>query len=342
MNELTKGGLFYVKLIYESLFVIVLNMDVTAGEAAKSFESPSAKNVRGKRVSSGQRLMIINSFKSFEGCISKLSRSRTETCHEVSELLGIGIRTVRKVITEYERNGTITSPKKKKNRTGSTIFAKMDEFTKHAIRMTVHAFFQRKEIPTLDTVLAAINSDPDLPDLSRTSLSRILHKLQFVYEKRNRKSMLIDREEIVRWRRSYLRKIKDYRRANRKIYYLDETWVTAGHTTGKAWVDRSVKSYRDAFLRGLSTGIENPTGKGNRLIIVHIGSETGFVDGGLYVFEASKSADYHAEMTGEVFKAWFQGEYFLIVPCTQRMKKHHLRNRNFCDNCRCALFTRTE
>lgn len=279
-------------------------------ESSKSFESPTVKNVRGKRVTSAQRIMIINTFKSFDGSSAKRARKRKETYHEVSELLGIGVRTVEKVIVEYEVRGTVTSPKKTKNRTGSTIFAQMDEFLKHAIRQKVHAFFHRKEIPTLDSVLAEINSDSDLPNLSRTSLSRILHKLQFVYEKRNRKSMLIDREEIVRWRRSYLRKIKDFRRSNRKIYYLDETWVTAGHTTGKTWVDRTVKSSRDAFLRGLSSGIEHPTGKGNRLIIVHIGSDTGFLDDGLYVFEASKSADYHAEMTGEVFKDWFEGESF--------------------------------
>ena len=82
-----------------------------------------------------------------------------------------------------------------------------------------------------------------------------------------------------------LRSIKDYRQSNHKIYYLDETWVTAGHTTGKAWVDRTVKSSREAFLRGLSTGIQNPTGKGKRLIIVHIGSDTGFLDGGLYILK---------------------------------------------------------
>jgi hypothetical protein len=73
--------------------------------------------------------------------------------------------------------------------------------------------------------------------------------------------MLTDREEIVRWRRDYLTSIKSYRDENRKIYYLDETWVNAGHTTTKAWMDESVTSSRRAFLDGLSTGLKNPTGR---------------------------------------------------------------------------------
>lgn len=40
------------------------------------------------------------------------------------------------------------------------------------------------------------------------------------------------------------------------------------------------------FLEGLSTGAKNPTGKGSRLIVVHIGNENGFwtiVNGSLSV-----------------------------------------------------------
>ncbi|KAL4705355.1 hypothetical protein ACJJTC_006841 [Scirpophaga incertulas] len=34
----------------------------------------------------------------------------------------------------------------------------------------------------------------------------------------------------------------------RPIYYLDETWVNAGHTVGKVWEDTTVKSRKQAFL----------------------------------------------------------------------------------------------
>ncbi|CAK1595314.1 unnamed protein product [Parnassius mnemosyne] len=34
----------------------------------------------------------------------------------------------------------------------------------------------------------------------------------------------------------------------RPIYYLDETWVNAGHTVGKVWEDTTVQSRKQAFL----------------------------------------------------------------------------------------------
>ena len=48
------------------------------------------------------------------------------------------------------------------------------------------------------------------------------------------------------------------------------------------------------------------TGKGKRLIITHIGSEDGFVEGGLNMFESKKQGDYHKEMNADEFENWFR------------------------------------
>lgn len=76
--------------------------------------------------------------------------------------------------------------------------------------------------------------------------------------------MLIDRDDIVCWRQSYLSSIKHYREEGKKIYYLDETWVNSGHTTPTVWVDKTVQSSTQAFLRGLTPGLKNASGKGKR------------------------------------------------------------------------------
>lgn len=47
------------------------------------------------------------------------------------------------------------------------------------------------------------------------------------------------------------------------------------------------------------------TGKGKRLIITHIGSEDGFVNGGLLMFLSKKQGDYHQDMNAQVFENWF-------------------------------------
>ncbi|XP_045540789.1 uncharacterized protein LOC106711875 [Papilio machaon] len=112
--------------------------------------------------------------------------------------------------------------------------------------------------------------------------------LNFKYVTKSRQSILIDRQDIVLWRQRYLRKIKEYRREERYIYYQDETWINEGHTSKKAWIDQTVLSCRQAFLDGLTTGLKQPSGKGKRLIIGHIDGVEGFVEDSLLIFEAKK------------------------------------------------------
>lgn len=86
---------------------------------------------------------------------------------------------------------------------------------------------------------------------------------------------------------------------------MDETWLNEGITRAKVWQDKKIVSPKDAFLKGLSVGLRNPTGKGKRLIVVHIGNENGFVDNASWVFESHFTKEYHEEMTGESFHEWF-------------------------------------
>ncbi|CAH2095214.1 unnamed protein product [Euphydryas editha] len=77
-----------------------------------------------------------------------------------------------------------------------------------------------------------------------------------------------------------------YRTENRPIFYMDETWVNAGHTVSKTYVDTTITSKRKAFMEGLNTGAKNPTSKGRRLIVVHMGNENGFVEGSDDIFKS--------------------------------------------------------
>lgn len=82
----------------------------------------------------------------------------------------------------------------------------------------------------------------------------------------------------------------------------------AGECANKVWVDKTVTSSRDAFLKGLTTGPKNPTGKGKRLIVVHRFIKR-FRRGGSTVSTESKknTADYHDEMNSDSFYDWFCG-----------------------------------
>lgn len=259
-------------------------------------------------IGTGQKKIIINVYKDkFKQQLENPEMhqlSYREMIVAVSKTTGIGQRTVQTTLAEYKKEGTVTSPNK--TRVKPTILQKVDEFDKNAIRQKIHDFWRKREVPTVQKMLIAINEDKTLPDLKRSSFQKLLKDLQFEYVKKNRNSALIEREDLISWRRGYLFKMRHYRAQNRPIYYLDETWVNAGETHNRAWVDTTVTSTRDAFLRGLTTGQKEPSGKGKRLIVLHIGSSDGFVPGGLLCFESkSNSTDYHDEMNGDTFYEWF-------------------------------------
>ncbi|XP_050065224.1 uncharacterized protein LOC126554173 [Aphis gossypii] len=205
------------------------------------------------------------------------------------------------MVSELDNVEKTMSPKKE-------IFQEnIDDLDRNALRQKVHSFWLRKEIPTIDKILHAVNEDPALPDFKRTSLYSLIKKLDFVFTKRKRCSVLTEREDLLVWRQNYLYYVRKYREEGRTVYYLDETWLNAGDCVDKVWADQTIRSKHDAFNKGLTTGVTNPTGKAKRLIIVHIGSHKGFVDGGMLFFESKKnSADYHDEMNGDNFHEWFK------------------------------------
>lgn len=220
---------------------------------------------------------------------------------ECATITGVSRATIYRILKEYQDNECCSSVKP---RTGRPTVG-LDEDMKYAIRRKVHAFYIKNEVPTLNKVLEEIRKDEDLPKFGRTTLWKVLRQLNFRFLKRNRNSILLDRNDIIAWRRDYLTKIKEYRATAKQIYYLDETWLNEDHTVGKVWQDQNITSKKQAFMDGWSTGLRNPPSKGRRLIITHIGSSQGFVDDALLLFESKTTGDYHEEINAAVFEKWF-------------------------------------
>uniref|UniRef100_A0A2H1V8X8 SFRICE_020684 n=1 Tax=Spodoptera frugiperda TaxID=7108 RepID=A0A2H1V8X8_SPOFR len=95
-----------------------------------------------------------------------------------------------------------------------------------------------------------------------------------------------ERTDIALARCTFLRKAKNINNWS-KVVFLDETWLNANHTVGKIWTDDTVQSCTKV-----------PEGKGERLIICHAGTASGF---------SKKTTEYHEEMNYEKFKDWFIG-----------------------------------
>ena len=207
---------------------------------------------------------------------------------------GMAQRTIRRLL----------KPKKEQDHKGSSYQITIDDFDRHAIIRKVHQFYQRREFPTLDTLLAEIRRDLHFTG-GRTTLWKFLKKNGFTFKKQDGRRFLVQRPEIVMQRHQYLRKIKKLRQSKpqSKIIYLDETWINANHSPSKCWVDSEGKG-----------GLPTPIGKGQRLIIVHAGSSDGFVPEANLNFISKKTSDYHDEMNGKHFEEWLETKVFPNIP----------------------------
>lgn len=67
-------------------------------------------------------------------------------------------------------------------------------------------------------------------------------------------------------------------------------------------------------MEGVTTRLNNHLGKGKRLIVLHIGSEDGFVENERLLFKSKKSRDYHEEMNGEMFTDWMKNILPVLEP----------------------------
>lgn len=251
-------------------------------------------------------MMIVNIYKDIQTKSPDMPYKKMVA--EISQTSGIGLNSVCSTISEYRKTGAVTSPNKARNK--KCLFDIIDDLDRNGLRQKVHSFWLRKELPTIDKILRAVNDDPSLPDFKRTTLYSVIKKLDFVFTKRKRFSVLTEREDLLVWRQNYLYDVRKFRQEGRTVYYLDETWVNTGD--GNVWVDnKTVRSKHDAFNSGLTNGATNATGNGKRLIVLHVGSHKGFLVDGLLCFAANKnSADYHDEMNGDIFHEWFES----IIP----------------------------
>lgn len=139
---------------------------------------------------------------------------------------------------------------------------------------------------------------------SERSLRRIIKSLGFQWKKTdNNRKLLIETSHIRLQRIEYLKKIKQYRHEGRLIVYTDELYVDSSHSSAKAWTD------------GTTKGLKKPISKGQRVVIVHAGCETGFIPNALLTFKAgSKSDDYHDNMNYENYEKWLRTQLMPNLP----------------------------
>ena len=112
-----------------------------------------------------------------EVVISKRKKKITKTAlyEKTGKALGTSVRSVRRVVNEFDKDNQIVSPKK---RNTPNPFPKVDGFDLDAIRRIVRYFYEANESPTLKKIHAAVKSQLNFP-----YGHQILIKIGFRYRK---------------------------------------------------------------------------------------------------------------------------------------------------------------
>ncbi|XP_038221442.1 uncharacterized protein LOC119839277, partial [Zerene cesonia] len=264
-----------------------------------------------KTLKSGERQMVLK-VKSFcerekenEAPIIPLESVRSR----VAAMTGISEKTVTNISKEGEvaasTSTRISTPGKSRPRDKKV---KLDDFDLCALRHKIHEFYAvRKELPTLTKLLHEMRNDINFKG-SRTTLWRILKNMGFYFQKcKSKRKVLMERYDIVAWRSRYLKQLRENREGDqRPVIYLDETYIHSTYCAGKCWQSDT------------EAGVLSSDSKGPRWIIVHAGSEAGFVPNAQLIFKSqSKSGDYHGDMNRENFMKWVQEKLLPNIPPPQ-------------------------
>ena len=138
--------------------------------------------------------------------------------------------------------------------------------------------------------------------LSRTTLFRGLQDIGFTFSKGpNHYDVARDKPSVIRQREDFIDTLRQYQASGKVISYTDKTWANKNMSVYRRWNDRNLRSRLD-----------QPSGKGGRIIIAHVGSrETGLPQGAGLSFVGKKSTgEYHREMNGPACLKWLEDNVF--------------------------------
>ena len=117
-----------------------------------------------------------------------------------------------------------------------------------------------------------------------------------------------EEDYVIIARREYLRKKLANRKNNNSIIlsgvYLDESYINVNHSIEKTW-----------YFTDDGPGVNKPSGKGPRIIIVNAVTKEGWVPNAKLVFQAKQSTgDYQGKMDYGNFSKWFKKQLLPNIP----------------------------
>jgi len=251
--------------------------------------------IRGKPLEPGEKRAIVCVKGYFDR--NKKEFGLTESSAQLTaDALEVGLSTVKRVMADFRRDPDLLNKvPESKGRPDYAIDSSHEEAVRHFIRNAN----QQGQCITLSTLSAFIQKRDSNIKFHLATLARTLDRWGFDFGKGKRSQHLKEKDEIIAFRRRYLRRMRENRdKKNNPIkneIYLDESYVNKNHSNDFIWY-----SDEDGPL------VQKPTGKGERLIIINAISSAGWVNDAKLVFQAKrKTGDYHGQMNAELFQKWF-------------------------------------
>ncbi len=203
-------------------------------------------------------------------------------------------------------NGGVKSPEKRNPQRRIV----PDSYDIMAIKTIVRNSYLNGFMPNIMDVYNEVQNDNNI-SIHRCHLStfrRIMKRLGYkmVDSKKLGRKVLMERADIVRSRRHYLKESKRIKEKfpDSQWFYLDETYVHKNLIRRKALVSQNELPPKKIDI--------NP---GERFIILHVGSKNGFLKNCELVFRGKRvNDDYHKEMNSAVFEDWVQNKLLKYLP----------------------------
>ncbi len=233
---------------------------------------------------------------------------REQECSSVdraANALGVGVATVKRIMADSRRSPAWFIQDEFIHRgrpprvISDSLQTKTREYVRQANQEGLHI--------TLEMLSAYLKAEIDDSDFSIRTLGRTLDRWGFTFGKGTRSQHLKEKDHVVAARHRYLRE----KRANRKgddvirpEVYLDESYVNKNHSNDFIW-------YWDED----GPWVQKPSGKGEKLIIIHAMTKNGWIANAKLVFKSTrKTGDYHGQMNYELFSKWFREQLLPSLP----------------------------
>ena len=247
-------------------------------------------------------VLVKDYFDRTKGDLREQGGSSTE---RTAHALGVGLATVTRVMADSTRSpaGLMQEEAIRRGRPPRVLSDSLQTITREYVRQA----HREGSHLTREMLAEYLKAEGSAPNFRVRTLGRALDRWGFTFGKGTRSQHLKETDHVVAARYRYLRAQRGNRKGDdviRPEVYVDESYVNKNHSNDFIW-----------YWEEDGPWVQKPTGKGERLIIMHAMTKTGWLPTATLVCKSTrKTGDYHGQMHHELFSTWFSEPLLPKIP----------------------------